>query len=429
MAGTCAGKPRFIAGEPHGAHLMPHQVTTGCCVVGGGPAGMMLGFLLARAGLKVAVLEKHGDFLRDFRGDTIHPSTLEIMHELGLLPEFLRLPHQEAAILKARFGDLEFNFADFSHLPTQCKFIALMPQWNFLNFLAEHGRAYPGFQLFMRAEVTELIEERDAIVGVRANTVEGMLEVRAPLVVGCDGRHSVVRKKAGLEVESIGAPMDVLWFRMTRRHDDPAETMGVFDAGRILVMIDRGDYWQCGIVIPKGSFADIQRRGLTQFCTELVRIAPMFSDRLGELTSWDQIRLLTVAVDRLKRWYRRGLLCIGDAAHAMSPVGGVGINLAIQDAVAAANILAEPLRSGTVNEGVLQKVEQRREFPTRIIQAGQVFVQKRVIADVLGSERELRPPTAVRLLRAFPILRRIPARLLGMGPRPEHVGTPERRAA
>jgi 2-polyprenyl-6-methoxyphenol hydroxylase-like FAD-dependent oxidoreductase len=409
--------------------MMANRLATGCCVVGGGPAGMMLGFLLARAGVKVMVLEKHGDFLRDFRGDTIHPSTLELIHELGLLSEFLRLPHQELRTLAARFGDLEFGFADFSHLPTHCKFIALMPQWDFLNFLAEHGRAYPGFALRMRAEVTDLVEEQGAIVGVRADTPDGVLEVRAPLVVGCDGRHSVVRQKAGLEVENIGAPMDVLWFRMRRREDDPSESMGVFEAGRIFVLINRGDYWQCGYVIPKGSFDDIRRRGLAQFCAGLVRTMPIFADRIGELTSWDQIKLLTVAVDRLRRWYRRGLLCIGDAAHAMSPVGGVGINLAIQDAVAAANILAEPLRAGMASEDVLQKVPRRREFPTRVIQAAQVFVQRRVISGVLGSERNLRPPLAVRLLRTFPVLRRIPARLLGMGPRPEHIRTPEVRAA
>jgi 2-polyprenyl-6-methoxyphenol hydroxylase-like FAD-dependent oxidoreductase len=408
---------------------MANQLMTNCCVVGGGPAGMMLGYLLARAGVGVVVLEKHPDFLRDFRGDTIHPSTLELMHELGLLSEFLRLPHQEVRTLAARFGKLDFGFADFSGLPTRCKFIALMPQWDFLNFLAEHGRAYPGFELRMRADVTDLIEQDDAIVGVRASAPDGVLEVRAPLVVGCDGRHSVVRKKAGLEVENLGAPMDVVWFRVSRGEDDPSETMGVFEAGRVFVLINRGDYWQCGYVIPKGSFEEMRQLGLAHFCARLVHTMPMFSNRLSELTSWDQIKLLTVTVDRLKRWHRRGLICIGDAAHAMSPVGGVGINLAIQDAVAAANILAEPLRSGGVGEDMLQKVVQRREFPTRIIQAAQVFVQKRVIAGVLGSERDLKPPIAVRLLRAFPTLRRIPARLVGLGPRPEHIRTPERRAA
>jgi 2-polyprenyl-6-methoxyphenol hydroxylase-like FAD-dependent oxidoreductase len=401
---------------------MANQLTTGCCIVGGGPAGMMLGFLLARAGIKVAVLEKHGDFLRDFRGDTIHPSTLELMHELGLLSDFLRLPHQEARTLSGRFGKLEFTFADFSHLPTHCKFVAIMPQWDFLNFLAERARAHPNFQLLMRAEATDLIEEQEIIAGVRANTPDGSIAVRAPLTVGCDGRHSVVRQKAGFEVETLGAPMDVLWFRLRRRPDDPDETMGVFEAGRIFVRINRGDYWQCGYVIPKGSFDQIREHGLIQFCAELARTMPLFADRVGELKSWDQIKLLTVMVDRLKRWYRRGLLCIGDAAHAMSPVGGVGINLAIQDAVAAANILGEPLRSGAIGEDVLRRVQQRREFPTRVIQSGQVFVQSRVIAGLLARRNGIEPPLAVKLLQRFPVLRRIPARILGLGVRPEHIG-------
>jgi 2-polyprenyl-6-methoxyphenol hydroxylase-like FAD-dependent oxidoreductase len=408
---------------------MADQLTTGCCVVGGGPAGMMLGFLLARAGVEIVVLEKHADFLRDFRGDTIHPSTLELMHELGLLSEFLALPHQELRTLKAKFGGVEFTAADFSHLPTQCKFIALMPQWDFLNFLCERGRRYAGFRVIMQGAATDLVEHEGAVVGVRADTPDGALEVKAPLVVGCDGRHSLVRQKAGLEVENLGAPMDVLWFHMRRKPDDPPESMGLFEAGHVFIMINRGDYWQCGYLIPKGSFEEVRRGGLTPFCAQLARTVPLLADRVGELTSWDQIKLLTVAVDRLKRWYRRGLLCIGDAAHAMSPVGGVGINLAVQDAVAAANILAQPLLAGTVGEPELRRVQARREFPTRMVQRAQVFVQERVITGVLGNREEIKPPLAVKLLRAFPILRRIPARLLGIGIRPEHIRTPERRAA
>jgi 2-polyprenyl-6-methoxyphenol hydroxylase-like FAD-dependent oxidoreductase len=408
---------------------MANRLTTGCCVVGGGPAGMMLGFLLARAGVEVVVLEKHADFLRDFRGDTIHPSTLELMHELGLLSDFLGLPHQEVRELKARFGGIEFTFADFSHLPTRCKFIALMPQWDFLNFLSERGRLYPGFRVMMKAAATDLIEEQGAVVGVRADTPEGVLELRAPLVVGCDGRHSLVRQKAGLEVENLGAPMDVLWFRMRRKPDDPDETMGVFEAGHIFVVINRGDYWQCGYVIPKGSLDEVRRGGLTQFCAQLARTMPLFADRVGELAGWDEIKLLTVAVDRLKRWYRRGLICIGDAAHAMSPVGGVGINLAVQDAVAAANILALPLLAGAVGEDLLGQVQERREFPTRMIQRAQVFIQERVITGVLGNREEIKPPFLVKLLWAVPILRRIPARIVGIGIRPEHIRTPERRSA
>ncbi|HEY6256701.1 MAG TPA: FAD-dependent oxidoreductase, partial [Xanthobacteraceae bacterium] len=315
------------------------------------------------------------------------------------------------------------------HLPTRCKFIAFMPQWDFLSFLCARGARYPGFRVLMRTEATDLVEEQGAVVGVRANTPDGVRELRARLVVGCDGRHSVMREKAGLKVENLGAPMDVLWFRLPRKPGDPGETMGLFDAGRILVLICRGDYWQCGFVIPKGSFEEVRRAGLTLFCAGLARAVPIFADRLGTLNSWDDIKLLTVAVERLKRWYRRGVLCIGDAAHAMSPVGGVGINLAVQDAVAAANILAEPLRAGAVGERVLRRVQARREFPTRVVQRVQVLVQKRVITNVLGSKRDkIEPPWVVKLLKAYPVLRRLPARILGLGIRPEHIRTPERIA-
>jgi 2-polyprenyl-6-methoxyphenol hydroxylase-like FAD-dependent oxidoreductase len=390
---------------------------------------MMLGYLLARAGVDVVVLEKHADFLRDFRGDTIHPSTLELMHELGILSDFLALPHQELRELKARFGGMEVIVGDFTHLPTRCKFIALMPQWDFLNFLRERGRLYPGFRVLMQTAASDLIEEAGAVAGVRADAPDGALEVRAALVVGCDGRHSLVRQKAGLAVENLGAPMDVLWFRVSRKPDDPDETMGVFEAGRIFVVINRGDYWQCGYVIPKGSFEAVRRAGLAQFCAQLTRTMPLFADRVGELADWDQIKLLTVAVDRLKRWYRRGLICIGDAAHAMSPVGGVGINLAVQDAVAAANILAQPLLEGAIGEDLLRRVQARREFPTRVIQRAQVLVQERVITGVLGSQDKIAPPFVLKLLRAIPLLRRIPARIVGMGIRPEHIRTPERVGA
>jgi 2-polyprenyl-6-methoxyphenol hydroxylase-like FAD-dependent oxidoreductase len=405
------------------------DLTTRCCIAGGGPAGMMLGFLLARAGIDVVVLEKHADFLRDFRGDTIHPSTLELMHELGLLSDFLALPHQEAHCLKATFGSVEFIAADFRHLPTRCKFVAFMPQWDFLNFLAERGARYPGLRVLMQTEATDLIEEAGAVVGVRANSPNGAHELRARLVVGCDGRHSLTREKAGLEVENLGAPMDVLWFTMRRKSGDADETMGLFEAGRIFVAINRGDYWQCGYVIPKGSFEAVQSAGLRHFRERLAQTMPVFADRVGDIASWDQVKLLTVAVDRLKRWYRRGLLCIGDAAHAMSPVGGVGINLAVQDAVAAANILAEPLFSGTIDEDVLRRVQERREFPTRVIQRGQVFVQQRVISGVLANTGKIEPPLPVKLLKAFPLLRRIPARIIGLGIRPEHIRTPERPMA
>jgi 2-polyprenyl-6-methoxyphenol hydroxylase-like FAD-dependent oxidoreductase len=401
-------------------------IETRCCIVGGGPAGMMLGFLLARAGLDVVVLEKHADFLRDFRGDTIHPSTLELMHELGLLDEFLKLPHQRAPQLSGKFGNLPLTLADFGHLPTRCKFIALMPQWDFLNFLAEHGRRYRGFRLMMRAEATGLIEEGGRVVGVHAASPQGDLAIRSPLVVGSDGRHSIVRDKAGLVVQALGAPMDVLWFRLSRCPDDGLATGGFFLPGRIFVTLNRGDYWQCAYVIPKGSVEEVHRKGLPAFRADIVSAVPMFGDRVDEIADWDQVKLLTVAVDRLKRWYRSGLLCIGDAAHAMSPIGGVGINLAVQDAVAAANIVAEPLRAGIVGEDVLAKVQERREFPARVTQRIQIVMQERVIRNVLAGQGELKPPLFVKLLRAFPILRRIPARILGLGVRPEHIGTPER---
>jgi len=316
---------------------MTAESVTRCCIAGGGPAGMMLGLLLARAGIDVVVLEKHGDFLRDFRGDTIHPSTLELMHELGALDEFLALPHQEVRGLSAHVGGQVVPIADFTHLPTRCRFLAIMPQWDFLNFLASRARArYRAFQLWMSAEVTEPIEEDGRIVGVRAVTERGPKEVRADLVVAADGRRSAVRAKAGLAVEEFGAPMDVLWFRLSRHPDDPAETMGYFDRGRILVMINRGDYWQFGYVIPKGRIDEIRAAGIEALRERLAATAPYLRDRVAELGGWDHTSLLTVQVDRLARWYRPGLLCIGDAAHAMSPVGGVGINLAVQDAVAAA---------------------------------------------------------------------------------------------
>jgi 2-polyprenyl-6-methoxyphenol hydroxylase-like FAD-dependent oxidoreductase len=401
------------------------EVSVRCCIVGGGPAGMMLGLLLARAGVAVLVLEKHADFLRDFRGDTIHPSTLELMHELGVLEEFLQRPHQEVQTLGAQIGDVFLPVADFQHLPTHCRFVALMPQWDFLNFIAEQAKRYPSFQLQMEAEATALIEEDGRVTGLHAETPQGSLAVRADLVVGADGRHSIVRQKAGLPSTNLGAPMDVLWMRLSRRSSDPGQTLGRVDAGRIFVMLNRGDYWQCAYVIPKGGFDQIRQRGLTAFRGEIVHLAPYLSDRIGELADWSDIKLLTVAVDRLRVWHRPGLLCIGDAAHAMSPIGGVGINLAIQDAVAAANILAPRLRQGGApGEADLQAVQRRREFPTRATQQLQLFIQNRVIGRVLERTEQLSPPLALRLLGKWPLLRRIPARLVGLGFRPEHVMSP-----
>jgi 2-polyprenyl-6-methoxyphenol hydroxylase-like FAD-dependent oxidoreductase len=400
---------------------MESTLTTTCVIAGGGPAGMMLGLLLARAGVEVVVLEKHADFLRDFRGDTIHPSTLQVMYELGVLDDFLKLPHQKAETLSVVVGDETVHIADFRHLPTHCGFIALMPQWDFLDFLADQGKLYPGFTLKMRAEVTGLIEEGGRIAGVHATTPEGPLDVRAVLTIGADGRGSTVRAAAGLTVDDIGAPMDVLWMRLSRRPDDGEDTLGRIEAGHIFIMINRGDYWQCAFVIPKGGLEDIKRLGLPAFRNSIAQLAPMLRDRVDELRSWDDVKLLTVKVDRLRRWYRPGVLCIGDAAHAMSPIGGVGINLAVQDAVAAANILAEPLRARSATVDDLNAVQQRREFPTRVTQRIQVLAQNRIVSRVLGSKGQIRAPWLVRQFNRFPELRRLPARMIGMGVRPEHV--------
>jgi 2-polyprenyl-6-methoxyphenol hydroxylase-like FAD-dependent oxidoreductase len=400
-----------------------------CCIVGGGPAGMMLGLLLARAGVDVVVLEKHADFLRDFRGDTIHPSTLEVVHELGLLDRLLTLPHQKVSRINGQFGDLALTVADFSSLSTQCRFVAFMPQWDFLNFLAQEAMRYSTFQLRRQADVIGLIEEAGSVVGARANTPDGPLEVRTSLVVGADGRHSVVRTKAGLSIEEFGAPMDVLWFRLSRRPDDPGDPIGRFDAGRIFIMLNRGDYWQCGFVISKGSRDQLQGHGLPAFHDAVVQLAPFMADRVGELHDWEPIKLLTVQVDRLRQWYRPGLLCIGDAAHAMSPVGGVGINLAIQDAVATANFLTVPLCAGRLTTKDLQRVQQRREWPTRMTQRVQLAIQNRVIRRALSSSDRFSLPCAIRLLALVPFLRRIPARMIGLGFRPEHVSTSDTRTA
>jgi len=400
---------------------MPERISVQCCIAGGGPAGMMLGYLLARAGVKVLVLEKHADFLRDFRGDTIHPSTLEVMHELGLLEEFLRLPHQEVYELNAQVGQMQLIVADFRHLPTRCRFIALMPQWDFLNFLAEQAAAHPSFSLMMEAEVVGLIEESGRVTGIRANTPNGAVEVRADLIVGADGRSSIVREKAGLKVKDLGAPIDVLWFRISRSPDDPVANMGRFDKGRIFITLNRGEYWQCGYVIPKGQFEEMRRQEFEMFRAEIIRLAPHTRDRVRELRGWDDVKLLTVRVDRLREWFRPGLLCIGDAAHAMSPVGGVGINLAIQDAVAAANVLFKPLREGQMTIDHLRRIQKRRDLPTRVTQRLQVIVQRRIIARVLGETGPLRPALAVRLLAQVPYLRRIPAQFVGLGIRAEHV--------
>jgi 2-polyprenyl-6-methoxyphenol hydroxylase-like FAD-dependent oxidoreductase len=398
---------------------------TTCCIVGGGPAGVMLGLLLARAGVRVTVLEKHKDFFRDFRGDTVHPATMEVMHELGILDEFLRQPHQQIDRFSGVIGGRQFPIADCTHLPVHAKFVALMPQWDFLNFLAAEGKKYPSFDLRMEHNVTSLIEEDGRVVGVHAETPSGPVEIRATLTVGCDGRHAVTVPSAHLQVIEKGVPIDVLWLRLSRRDGDPENALGYINYGSMMVLINRGDYFQCAYIIRKGTFETVvQPAGLAAFQASMARIAPPIADRVQEITSWEQVKLLTVQINRLEQWHRAGLLCIGDAAHAMSPVGGVGINLAIQDAVAAARILGPVLAAESIDEDALADamaaVQRRREFPTRVTQGVQATVHH-FMDGFLGHDVPLRPPLALRVLTKVPGFQRFMARLIGMGARPEHV--------
>ena len=392
-----------------------------CCVVGGGPAGVLTAFLLARAGVDVVVLEKHADFFRDFRGDTIHPSTLVVLDELGLLDAFLARPHSEVRELGIRFGNVALPIADFRHVPGRSKFLAIMPQWDFLNFFVEQARGFPTFRIEMETEATDLLSDGDRVTGVIARTPHGGLAVRADLVIASDGRSSMLRQRSGLRVRDVGAPIDVLWMRLPRRPADPGQTFGNVGAGGILVAIDRDDYYQCALVIRKGGFDAIRSRGLASLRAQIATLAPYLSDRVGELTAWEDVKLLTVTVDRLETWYRAGLLCIGDAAHAMSPVGGVGINLAIQDAVATANALAAPLLRNDVGTKQLHAVQRRRALPARVTQMAQVFIQDRALTRVLATSAPVAPPPVVKLLAAVPFLRRLPALAVGIGFRPEHV--------
>ena len=398
---------------------MAEKLQTRCVIAGGGPAGIMAGYLLARAGVPVIVLEKHADFFRDFRGDTIHPSTLQLMYELGLLDQFLKQPHQEVRELRAVVNGQVVPIADFTKLPTRCKFIAFMPQWDFLNFLATRAKGFPGFQLLMQHEVIDLTFDHQRVTGVRVKTPRGELEIRADLVIGADGRHSTIQTRAGLERQDFGVPIDALWMRISKKQGDPQQSFGFFERGKLLVLLDRGDYWQCGFVILKGGFDEIKARGIQELQNSIVSFAGFLRDRVAELDDWSKIRLLTVQINRLRDWYRDGLLCIGDSAHAMSPAGGVGINLAIQDAVATANLLAEKLRTGPVSVNDLRQVQRRREWPTRVIQAMQVFIHRNLVTGQT-SQRKDSLPIVFRLLKWFPVLRQIPARFIGIGPRPEH---------
>ena len=403
-------------------------IHTKCCIVGGGPAGMMLGYLLARSGLETLVLEKHADFFRDFRGDTVHPSTLQVMDELGLIDGFLKIPHQELQKLEGRFGDATIRLADLGRLKVKYPFIALMPQWDFLNFLREQGGRFKSFNVMMNANATDLLWADDRVIGVKARTPEGPIEIRAELTVGCDGRHSTVRQCAGLELEEIGAPMDVMWFHVSRRGNETENLLARIETGKMLVSFDRGDYWQCAYVIPKGQNDAVRARGLDAFRNDVIGMAPILASGISDVRSWDDVKLLTVAINRLKRWTKPGLLCIGDAAHAMSPVGGVGVNLAIQDAVATANLLAARLASGCPSEQELDAVRRRREFPVRMTQALQVIVQNNIISAAIGPKKQpLRVPIVARVINAIPWLQGIPARFIAIGVRPEHVHSPAAR--
>ncbi|WP_420971362.1 FAD-dependent oxidoreductase [Bradyrhizobium sp. B120] len=412
------------AGNP--AAPKTRQMKVRCCVVGGGPAGMMLGYLLGRAGVDVVVLEKHADFFRDFRGDTVHPSTLQVMDELGLIDGFLKLPHQDIQRLDGMFGGTSVRIADLSRLSVKYPFIAMMPQWDFLNFLRESGKRFPSLKVLMSAEATDLIRRGDAVAGVHVNTPDGPIEIEADLTIGCDGRHSIVRERAGLDVEEIGAPMDVLWFRVGRRRDETENLFARIDHGKMMVTFDRGDYWQCAYVIAKGQYEAVKARGLPALLDDVLRLAPILKAGIADVKSFDDVKLLTVAINRLTRWTRPGLLCIGDAAHAMSPIGGVGVNLAVQDAVATANILAANLTQGCPPEDELDAVRRRREFPVRVTQRMQVIAQNNLISAALkGGDQPV--PFALRLITAMPWLQGLTARLVAIGVRPEHVHSPAAR--
>ncbi|HVW54531.1 MAG TPA: FAD-dependent oxidoreductase [Rhizobiaceae bacterium] len=408
---------------------MTETVETQCCIVGGGPAGIMAGYLFARAGVKTMVLEKHGDFLRDFRGDTVHPSTIEVMRELGLAERFLELPHQCYDKLSGDFGGKNVRIADFSALPVKYKFIAFMPQWHFLDFLSEEAKKLPAFSLYMNCEGKDLIEEGGRVVGVKALKDGKEIHIRAALTIGADGRHSIIRTASGFAVKNIGAPIDVLWFRISRDQAPHEDVLLHAGTDHFIVTIDRETYWQCAYVIAKNSVEKVRNEGLDALKASIGKTAPSLMPHLDDLGSWNDVKLLTVAVDRLEKWSRPGLLFIGDSAHAMSPIGGVGINLAIQDAVAAANLLSGKLAQGKLSDTDLDQVRQRRLFPTRMTQFVQIQTQNLILAPIIqGRNRKVRPPFFLRIVSHVPFLQRRLARLFGLGVRPEHVRSPNRNA-
>jgi 2-polyprenyl-6-methoxyphenol hydroxylase-like FAD-dependent oxidoreductase len=393
-----------------------------CCIVGGGPAGVMLGYLLARAGVSVTILEKHKDFFRDFRGDTVHPSTLELLYELGLIDEFLKVPHQKVTSVGITIGDFSAELANFRQLRTHCPFTVLMPQWDFLNFLSEQGKKYSNFDLRMEHEATDLVRDRDRVRGVVVRTPDGIETVRADLVVACDGRHSVMRAAGQLPVRELGVPIDVLWFRISRQPDDRTQVLGNVNYGKLLVLINRNEYFQAAMVVRKGSFEEVKQNGLERFRQDVAQVAPFLSDRVAELQSWDQVKLLSVQINRLKQWHRPGLLCIGDAAHAMSPVFGIGINLAIQDAAAAANTLAQPLRDRQNTDDLLSEVQRRREFRTRLIQGLQTIAHSGM-QHAFRSKGPIHPPPLLRFIAKSRVLEPVLLRVVGVGIYPEHIKT------
>lgn len=396
--------------QPHSTEILAAD----CCIVGGGPAGLMLGYLFARSGLRVVVIEKHGDFLHDFRGDTIHPSTLEIMHQLGLLDGLLKLPHQRAEKLEAEIAGQSITMADFSRLPVQCRFIAFMPQWDFLNFLAGQSARYPGFTLLQSTAFEDFLYDNNSVSGVIASRGDQRLHIRCKVVIGADGRHSQVRARANLTSQTFGVARDVIWFRLSKQPDDPVSGMGHKGPRQNFIVIDRGDYWQCGLTIPKGEFEAQKAAGLKAFIAQVAAVSPFGAQRLDEISSWEQFRLLSIRIDRLDKWAKPGVLCIGDAAHAMSPIGGVGVNLAIQDAVATANLLTAPLLAGELSLGDLEKVQQRRQFPTVATQ----FLQIKMSSNK-ARRKSTRGSKIPSIIRRLPFLRFIFGWLIGLGFRPE----------